>query len=228
MEPYNFPEAIKTLDMKEKLQDERIDYTIGELNLADLDHDPLKQFLEWYQAYTETGAKDPNAFTLSTVNSEGQPSARVLLLKGVDKGGFEFYTNYQSDKAQEIENNPKVALSFFWPSLERQIRIEGLATKLSESESTDYFISRPHSSQVGAWVSPQSTAIESREYLEKREEEFNAKYPNDVPKPPHWGGYRVIPTKIEFWQGRASRLHDRFAYVSKDGGEDWNIIRLAP
>jgi pyridoxamine 5'-phosphate oxidase len=152
----------------------------------------------------------------------------VLLLKGVDKGGFEFYTNYASDKGQEIDNNPRVALNFFWPSLERQVRVEGVAEKLSDLESTTYFKSRPHNSQVGAWVSPQSTVIESREYLEKREEEFSAKYHHEVPKPPHWGGYRVMPTKIEFWQGRASRLHDRFSFVPKDGGEDWTILRLAP
>jgi pyridoxamine 5'-phosphate oxidase len=134
--------------MKEKLQDERIDYTAGELNISDLEIDPLKQFLKWYEAYNLTDAKDPNAFTLSTVNSDGQPSARVLLLKGVDQGGFEFYTNYKSDKGQEIDFNPKVALSFFWPALERQIRIEGIAEKLSETESTTYFKSRPHGSQV--------------------------------------------------------------------------------
>jgi pyridoxamine 5'-phosphate oxidase len=214
--------------MKEKLQDERIDYTAGELNISDLEIDPLKQFLKWYEAYNLTDAKDPNAFTLSTVNSDGQPSARVLLLKGVDQGGFEFYTNYKSDKGQEIDFNPKVALSFFWPALERQIRIEGIAEKLSETESTTYFKSRPHGSQVSAWVSPQSNVIESREFLEKRVEEFNEKFANDVPKPPHWGGYRVMPTKIEFWQGRASRLHDRFTYMPKGAEENWNIVRIAP
>ena len=214
--------------MKERLQDERIDYVAGELNVTDLHADPIQQFLKWYEDFNLTKAKDPNAFTLSTVNSDGQPSARVLLLKGVDQGGFEFYTNYQSDKGQEIELNPKVALNFFWPDLERQIRIEGLAEKLSVVESTAYFKSRPHGSQVGAWVSPQSNIINSREFLEKRVAEFSAKFADDVPKPPHWGGYRVMPSKIEFWQGRSSRLHDRFAYVPKDGGENWNIIRLAP
>jgi pyridoxamine 5'-phosphate oxidase len=214
--------------MKKKLQDERIDYIAGELNASDLHADPIQQFLKWYKDYNLTEAKDPNAFTLSTVNSDGQPSARVLLLKGVDQGGFEFYTNYKSDKGQEIEFNPKVALNFFWPALERQIRIEGLAEKLSVAESTAYFKSRPHGSQVGAWVSPQSNIIDSREFLEKRVAEFSAKFADDVPKPPHWGGYRVRPTKIEFWQGRSSRLHDRFSYVPKNGGVNWDIIRLAP
>jgi pyridoxamine 5'-phosphate oxidase len=214
--------------MKERLQDERIDYVAGELNVSDLHADPIQQFLKWYEDFNLTKAKDPNAFTLSTVNSDGQPSARILLLKGVDQGGFEFYTNYQSDKGQEIELNPKVALSFFWPDLERQIRIEGLAEKLGVVESTAYFKSRPYGSQIGAWVSPQSNIIDSRKFLEKRVEEFSAKFAEDVPKPPHWGGYRVMPSKIEFWQGRSSRLHDRFAYVPKDGGENWNIIRLAP
>jgi pyridoxamine 5'-phosphate oxidase len=214
--------------MKERLQDERIDYVAGELNVSDLHADPIQQFLKWYEDFNLTKAKDPNAFTLSTVNSDGQPSARILLLKGVDQGGFEFYTNYQSDKGQEIELNPKVALNFFWPDLERQIRIEGLAEKLSVVESTAYFKSRPRGSQLGAWVSPQSNIIDSREFLEKRVEEFSAEFAEDVPKPPHWGGYRVMPSKIEFWQGRSSRLHDRFAYVPKDGGENWNIIRLAP
>ncbi len=214
--------------MKEKLQDERIDYNAGELNKSDLEADPIKQFLKWYEAYNETGAKDPNAFTLSTVSIEGQPSARVLLLKGVDKGGFEFYTNYESDKGQEIATNPKVALNFFWPTLERQVRIEGVAQKLSEEESTAYFKSRPHGSQLGAWVSPQSTIIESRKYLENRAEELKEKYPSEVPKPPHWGGYRVMPSKIEFWQGRSSRLHDRFAFVLTEGGQEWTVMRLAP
>lgn len=212
--------------MKEKLQDERIDYNIGALNLEEVDSDPLKQFSDWYAEYEKASPKDPNAFVLSTVDSDAQPHARVLLLKGVDQGGFEFYTNYNSDKGQDLANNPKASMCFFWPALERQIRIEGEVQKLSEAESTDYFKSRPHGSQVGAWVSPQSQEIESREFLENRAQEYMDKYPNEVPKPEHWGGYRLMPQKIEFWQGRSSRLHDRILYQLEDGA--WKIGRLAP
>ncbi len=213
--------------MKEKLQDQRIDYTQGSLEIGDVDPNPLKQFQKWYEAYEQLKPKDPNAFVLATAGADGAVHARVLLLKGVDQGGFEFYTNYQSDKGREMEENPKVSMCFFWPEMERQVRVEGLVEKLTEAESTQYFKSRPHGSQVGAWVSPQSEVIDSRAFLEERVKHYSDKYESEVPKPPHWGGYRLMPTRIEFWQGRASRLHDRIVY-NKEQGENWLLNRLAP
>lgn len=212
--------------MKEKLQDQRIDYTIGSMDFDALKANPLDQFTFWYQAYESLSPKDPNAFILSTVDSENRPHSRVLLLKGVDQGGFEFYTNYESDKGRQMAENPHVSMCFFWPEAERQVRVEGQVQKLSEAESTAYFKSRPHGSQVGAWISPQSRSISSREFLEERAREYAAKYEGDVPKPPHWGGYRLLPERLEFWQGRSSRLHDRALY-QKVGGE-WRLERLAP
>ncbi len=212
--------------MKEKLQDQRIDYTQGSLELDQLKRDPLSQFSEWYEQYERLSPKDPNAFVLATAGSDGAAHARVLLLKGIDQGGFEFYSNYHSDKGREMEENPQVSMCFFWPEMERQIRVEGRVQKLSEAESTQYFKSRPHGSQVGAWVSPQSQKIDSRDFLEKRAKDYSEKYQNEVPKPPHWGGYRLMPERIEFWQGRSSRLHDRALYELKEG--NWELSRLAP
>lgn len=213
--------------MKKELQDERIDYQIGVMEWDKLLEDPLQQFASWYKEYQSSGAKDPNAFVLSTVKEGGQPAARVLLLKGVDQGGFEFYTNFNSDKGQELAANPLASMCFFWPEHERQVRIEGKVMQLSEEESTQYFKSRPHGSQVGAWVSPQSQEIDSRDFLENRVAEYSEKYQAEVPKPPHWGGYRLMPTRIEFWQGRSSRLHDRALYRQEALGV-WTKVRLAP
>ena len=213
--------------MKEKLQDQRVDYKQGSLELDEVHSDALEQFKTWYEAYESMDPKDPNAFILATAGADGRSHARVLLLKGIDKGGFEFYTNYESDKGREMQENPNVSMCFFWPEMERQIRIEGKVSKLTEAESTQYFNSRPHGSQVGAWVSPQSQVIESRDFLEQRVEEYGRKYQQEVPKPPHWGGYRLMPERIEFWQGRASRLHDRVLYTKKEK-EIWRIERLAP
>lgn len=213
--------------MKEKLQNQRVDYQLGELDVNQVDLDPLVQFQQWYEHYEASNPKDPNAFVLATVDSDGYPRSRVLLLKGVDQGGFEFYTNYESDKGHQLAANPKASMCFFWSNQERQVRVEGEVIKLSPEESTAYFKSRPHGSQVGAWVSPQSQKIDSREVLEERAQLYAEKYVDDVPRPPHWGGFRLMPQRLEFWQGRSSRLHDRVLYELQDDGS-WKISRLAP
>lgn len=213
--------------MKAKLQNQRVDYQLGELDVDHVDRNPLMQFQAWYEQYEATNPKDPNAFVLATVDSEGYPRSRVLLLKGLDQGGFEFYTNYESDKGQQLALNPKASMCFFWPNQERQVRVEGEVIKLSPEESTAYFNSRPHGSQVGAWVSPQSQKIDSRVVLEERAQHYAEKFAEAVPRPPHWGGFRLMPLRVEFWQGRSSRLHDRVLYERQADGS-WQIGRLAP
>lgn len=195
---------------------------------SDVDSDPIKQFDKWWQQAIESNIDEVNAMTLATVNKEGCPSARIVLLKEYDEKGFVFFTNYQSAKGDNIHNNHNVALVFFWKELERQIRIEGVAQKIHEQQSDDYFNSRPTESKIGAWASPQSQKIESRELLENnfRKTEMDFK-DQAIMRPPHWGGYLVVPNKIEFWQGRPGRLHDRIAY-SKDGEGNWSFVRLAP
>ena len=207
------------------IKDLRTDYQKSELNVKDLTEEPITLFQQWISqaiAYSN----DANAFVLSTVNSNGVPSSRVLLLRDATKKGFSFFTNYSSRKSQEIEVNPNVCMNFFWPEMERQVRINGSIFRLSEQESDDYFNSRPYESRIGAWCSPQSQVIESREVLENKIQELKKKYPNEVPRPENWGGYTIVPNEIEFWQGRASRLHDRFLYNKE--GENWTINRLAP
>ena len=207
------------------IKDLRTDYQKSELNVKDLTEEPITLFQQWISqaiAYSN----DANAFVLSTVNSNGVPSSRVLLLRDATKKGFSFFTNYSSRKSQEIEVNPNVCMNFFWPEMERQVRINGSIIRLSEQESDDYFSSRPYESRIGAWCSPQSQVIESRQVLENKIQELKKKYPNEVPRPKNWGGFTILPNEIEFWQGRASRLHDRFLY-SKEG-ENWTINRLAP
>lgn len=212
--------------MKKELQDTREDYQKGILDESLFNEDPLQQFKDWYRQYEKVNQLDTNAMTLSTYGLDGFPSSRVVLLKGVDAGGFEFYTNYLSHKGQEMASDNRVALTFYWPQLERQVRVTGYARQLEDEESDAYFRTRPYGSRIGAWVSPQSEVIPGREVLEKRQKEFEAKFPEDVPRPPHWGGYRVMPVQIEFWQGRSSRLHDRISY-SKEG-DSWRRERLAP
>jgi pyridoxamine 5'-phosphate oxidase len=207
------------------IKDLRTDYQKSELNVKDLTEEPVTLFQQWL-SQAITYSNDANAFVLSTVNSNGVPSSRVLLLRDATEKGFSFFTNYSSRKSQEIEVNPNVCMNFFWPEMERQVRINGSISRLSEQESDDYFNSRPYESRIGAWCSPQSQVIESREVLENKIQELKKKYPNEVPRPENWGGYTIVPNEIEFWQGRASRLHDRFLY--KKEGENWTINRLAP
>ncbi len=207
------------------IKDLRTDYQKSELNVNDLTEEPITLFQQWL-SQAITYSNDANAFVLSTVNSNGVPSSRVLLLRDATEKGFSFFTNYSSRKSQEIEVNPNVCMNFFWPEMERQVRINGSISRLSEQESDDYFNSRPYESRIGAWCSPQSQVIESREVLVNKIQELKKKYPNEVPRPENWGGYTIVPNEIEFWQGRASRLHDRFLYNKE--GENWTINRLAP
>tara|TARA_Y200000002_G_scaffold106949_1_gene87394 strand:+ start:3904 stop:4536 length:633 start_codon:yes stop_codon:yes gene_type:complete len=207
------------------IKDLRTDYQKSELNVNDLTEEPITLFQQWL-SQAITYSNDANAFVLSTVNSNGVPSSRVLLLRDATEKGFSFFTNYSSRKSQEIEVNPNVCMNFFWPEMERQVRINGSISRLSEQESDDYFNSRPYESRIGAWCSPQSQVIKSREVLVNKIQELKKKYPNEVPRPENWGGYTIVPNEIEFWQGRASRLHDRFLYNKE--GENWTINRLAP
>ena len=208
------------------IKDYRTDYGNQELNRNDLTENPIQLFNIWLQKAMDTIKKDANAFTLSTLDTNAFPSTRVLLLKEVSDEGFVFFTNYNSNKGQQMELNPKVGLNFFWPSLERQVRIQGVVEKVSDIVSESYFQSRPYKSQIGAWASEQSSRLESRERLEERFYYFSKKYPQEVPRPKHWGGYIAKPQKIEFWQGRASRLHDRFTFTLDEG--QWTVDRLYP
>ncbi|MCF0069351.1 pyridoxamine 5'-phosphate oxidase [Dyadobacter sp. CY261] len=205
----------------------RYDYQLRGLLESDLDPDPLKQFRLWFDEVLEAGITEANAMLLSTV-SEGRPAGRIVLLKDFDPRGFSFFTNYGSKKGREMETNPQVALTFFWKELERQVRVEGTVSKTSEAESDEYFAVRPRGSQIGAWASAQSDVISDREFLEEKTNELNARFEGKpVPRPAHWGGYRVVPDYVEFWQGRPSRLHDRLVYTKQVDG-DWKIERLSP
>lgn len=205
----------------------RRNYTKGSLDPQDLHPDPVEQFRHWLdEAQNTPELPEPNAMILATVGAAGQPSARAVLLKGLDARGFIFYTNYESRKAQELAANPKAALVFNWLALERQVRVEGSVSRLPRAESEAYHRTRPHGSQLGEWVSPQSRVIDSREVLEARLAEFEAKFPGEVPLPDFWGGFVVAPLVLEFWQGRPNRLHDRFRYVRE--AATWRLERLAP
>jgi pyridoxamine 5'-phosphate oxidase len=206
----------------------RVDYGKHALDESHVLADPIAQFARWFDDAVNAKCAEPNAMVVATANSSGVPSARVMLLKGFDEQGFVFFTNYTSKKAADLEKNPHVALVFFWHDLERQVRIEGSIEKVSRQESEVYFYSRPRESQIGAWTSHQSRAIKSRRELEKREKELIARFGDGpVPFPDFWGGYRVAPATIEFWQGRASRLHDRLVYHKERDGS-WTISRLEP
>ena len=213
-----------------KIEDFRKSYHKGTLDAEDLHSSPIEQFLLWWNEATLAEIVEPNAMTLATVNQAGQPSARIVLLKGVTHEGFEFFTNYQSQKARDMEDNPQVALVFLWKELERQIRIEGQVQKLSREKSISYFQSRPRDSQIGTWASPQSKAIANRNVLEDQVKLIRDQYEgvDPLPCPDHWGGYLVRPNYIEFWQGRPDRLHDRFRYLKNENAGNWSIDRLAP
>lgn len=208
----------------------REEYTQAGLDLSDLAASPFEQFRKWFEQACEAEIPEPNAMSLCTVGNDGTPAARTVLLKAYDERGFVFFTNYTGRKAQQIAENPKAALLFPWVTLERQVAVEGRVEKISVAESLKYFMSRPHGSQLGAWVSHQSKVISSRSILLKKLDEMKRKFTEGkVPLPDFWGGYRVIPARIEFWQGRPNRLHDRFAYSREDEKSSaWAINRLAP
>ncbi|MBT1712247.1 pyridoxamine 5'-phosphate oxidase [Fulvivirgaceae bacterium PWU5] len=210
------------------IADLRQDYAKSSLEVANVLPDPVAQFEKWFQEALQAGVPEPNAMNLATVNEQGQPSARIVLLKGVEAKQFLFFTNYQSQKGLLLERNPACALTFFWPELERQVRIEGITQRLDAQTSEAYFQSRPRGSQIGAWASPQSSVIDSRTILEERVQQLEKRFDGEtvLPKPHQWGGYAVMPSMIEFWQGRPSRLHDRIVYTRIDG--QWKIHRLAP
>jgi pyridoxamine 5'-phosphate oxidase len=232
------------------LADQRRDYHVGTLDRAGMSTDPLAQFQRWYdeasrpaggrfrrfgialyKAFQELRGKpplEPNAMVVATVDGEGRPSARTVLLKGITREGFTFFTNYGSRKGRELAKNPNAALTFYWPELERQVCIAGTVSQVSREESEDYFQSRPRSSQIGAWASPQSAILSSRKELQDSAREMEHQYAGKpVPLPPFWGGYLLQPNRIEFWQGRASRLHDRFEF-NRNADQSWSLTRLSP
>jgi pyridoxamine 5'-phosphate oxidase len=205
----------------------RKDYQLQSLSESDVKQNPIEQFGKWWDEAVASEIDEVNAMTLATVNAEGRPSARIVLLKGFDEKGFVFYTNYESNKGEQLSVNPYASLVFFWKELERQVRIEGTCEKVSEQESDDYFHSRPIGSQLGACASPQSSIIESRSVIENNLEKLQDQYKDiKIPRPAHWGGFRVVPHAIEFWQGRSSRLHDRIKFLKEN--QSWKIVRLAP
>jgi pyridoxamine 5'-phosphate oxidase len=205
----------------------RQDYKLHALLEVDANPDPIVQFQTWFDESVAAQLPEPNAMTIATATPEGIPSARVVLLKGFDDRGFVFFTNYDSHKGQELQANPNAAIVFLWTELERQVRIQGTVERISEAESDKYYYSRPAGSRLGAWASEQSQVIADRTVLETRLEQLQTEYPDgDIARPSHWGGFRVMPTLIEFWQGRSSRLHDRLRYQKV--GASWTIDRLSP
>ncbi|MGC9150426.1 MAG: pyridoxamine 5'-phosphate oxidase [Microbacter sp.] len=208
------------------LEEIRKNYFQGELDESQLEENPFALFEKWLADAFERNESEPTAMTIATVDEEHKPHARMVLLKEMTPEGFCFFTNYESHKAQQLFVNKHVALVFYWPSIERQVRIEGIAKKMNEESSTDYFHKRPLESQLGAWASPQSRIIPSRQLLEHQFNEYRKKFGEQVPKPPFWGGFLISPTLFEFWQGRPNRLHDRIEYVKAQN--QWQMHRLAP
>lgn len=209
-----------------KIADIRTDYKRGALDEAQSDPDPIRQFARWWDEALKSEVLEANAMTLATADADGRPSARTVLIKDFDERGFVFYTNYESRKGLDLAANPRAALLFFWPELERQVEINGRVERVSETDSDEYFRSRPLPSRLGAWASPQSQPISGKTWLLARATEMGLRHGLNPARPPHWGGYRVIPERIEFWQGRPSRLHDRLAYTLDSA--NWHRARLAP
>jgi pyridoxamine 5'-phosphate oxidase len=213
--------------MAMSIGDLRREYARARLDESSVSADPITEFARWFDEAVKAEVLEPNAMTLATANTDGAPSARIVLLKGFDARGFVFFTDYRSQKGTELERNPRAALVFYWPELERQVRIGGQVSTIAGEESEAYFRTRPRGSRISAWVSHQSQVIGSRKQLEERVPELESRFPgDDVPLPPYWGGFRVAPTVVEFWQGRTSRLHDRIRYVRD--GDGWRIERLSP
>jgi pyridoxamine 5'-phosphate oxidase len=210
-----------------KIADIRKEYQLQTLSEKEVTANPIHQFTKWWNDAIQSSIDEVNAFTLATATLQGKPSARIVLLKGYDENGFVFFTNYESEKGNQLAENPHASMVFFWKELQRQIRIEGVIEKVSAKESDDYFLSRPAGSRIGAWASPQSKIIINRSEIERNAEKFQQQYTDgNIPRPPYWGGYRLKPMLIEFWQGRPNRLHDRIQYTLQNN--DWKINRLAP
>ena len=213
--------------MPTSVADLRREYARARLDEANVSRDPIIEFARWFEEAVKAEVQEPNAMTLASVSPDGAPSARIVLLKGFDERGFIFFTDYRSQKGTELQQNPRAALVFYWPELERQVRITGTTAPIDREESEAYFRTRPRGSRISAWVSHQSQVIASRKLLEDRVPELESMYPaDDIPLPPYWGGFRVLPATVEFWQGRISRLHDRIRYTRT--GERWRIERLSP
>ncbi|MDE3254822.1 MAG: pyridoxamine 5'-phosphate oxidase [Bacteroidota bacterium] len=209
------------------IADIRKDYILASLSEEVVGDDPFSFFHTWFEEAVSASIDDVNAMTLSTLQEDGFPDARIVLLKGLDERGFTFFTNYESEKGVQLSKHSKASLVFHWKELERQVRVMGVAEQLTAAENDAYFASRPRASQLGAWASPQSQKIEKRELLEERYAQFEQQFTDVVPRPAHWGGYRIVPIKIEFWHGRSSRMHDRIVF-EKQENESWSRYRVAP